>query len=76
MYLSNNESDAKGVNENYGRELLELHTVGLPSGFTEADVAASAAILSGRGFNNKTQEFAYDPTSASAADCWRRSGAE
>ena len=37
----------KGLNENYGRELLELHTLGVNGGYTQADVIALARILSG-----------------------------
>jgi uncharacterized protein (DUF1800 family) len=47
-FLSNDESRKEHVNENLGRELLELHTVGIAGGYTEADVKASAKILSGR----------------------------
>jgi uncharacterized protein (DUF1800 family) len=39
-----------GINENYARELLELHTLGVHGGYTQADVAALAAILTGWGF--------------------------
>jgi uncharacterized protein (DUF1800 family) len=37
----------KGINENLGREILELHTVGVDAGYTQADVIALAKILSG-----------------------------
>ena len=47
-YLSNDLSDKDDVNENLGRELLELHTVGVASGYTEDDVRNSAYILTGR----------------------------
>ncbi len=36
-----------GLNENYGRELLELHTVGVDGGYTQADVAAVARAFTG-----------------------------
>ena len=36
-----------GFNENLAREVLELHTLGSGSGYTEADVAAFANILTG-----------------------------
>lgn len=36
-----------GVNENYARELLELHTVGSDAGYTEADVRAIARAFTG-----------------------------
>jgi uncharacterized protein (DUF1800 family) len=42
--------DPPGVNENYGRELIELHTLGIIDGqhvYTEDDVVAAAKILSG-----------------------------
>ena len=48
-FLENDQSTRESVNENLGRELLELHTVGVASGYTEKDVRASAYILSGRG---------------------------
>jgi uncharacterized protein (DUF1800 family) len=37
----------KGLNENLGRELLELHTLGVDGGYTQADVVALARILTG-----------------------------
>lgn len=36
-----------GLNENYGRELMELHTLGADSGYTQADVIAAAKVLTG-----------------------------
>jgi uncharacterized protein (DUF1800 family) len=36
-----------GLNENYGRELLELHTLGVDGGYTQADVINAARALSG-----------------------------
>ena len=47
-YLNNDLSDKKAVNENYGRELLELHTVAIDSGYTETDVRNSAYLMTGR----------------------------
>ena len=37
----------KGLNENYARELMELHTLGVNGGYNQADVIALARILSG-----------------------------
>ncbi|HWZ47507.1 MAG TPA: DUF1800 domain-containing protein, partial [Herbaspirillum sp.] len=37
----------KGLNENYARELMELHTLGVDGGYTQADVIAMARVLSG-----------------------------
>jgi uncharacterized protein (DUF1800 family) len=37
----------RGLNENYARELLELHTLGVDGGYTQADVIAVARALTG-----------------------------
>lgn len=37
----------RGLNENLGREMLELHTLGVDGGYTQADVEALARILTG-----------------------------
>jgi uncharacterized protein (DUF1800 family) len=36
-----------GLNENYGRELMELHTLGVDGGYTQKDVTELAKILTG-----------------------------
>jgi uncharacterized protein (DUF1800 family) len=38
---------ARGLNENYARELLELHTVGVNGGYTQEDVLELARVLTG-----------------------------
>jgi uncharacterized protein (DUF1800 family) len=58
-YLDNASSQKKSVNENYGRELLELHTVGVDAKYTETDVRQSAYILTGRTVD-KEGRFTYD----------------
>ena len=50
LYLDNASNAAGHVNENYARELLELHTMGVNSGYTQADVQAMAHVLTGVGF--------------------------
>ncbi|MEL0625331.1 DUF1800 domain-containing protein [Salinibacterium amurskyense] len=60
-YLNNEQSNKTNVNENLGRELLELHTLGVTSGYTEGDVRNSAMILSGRAIDYDTREFRYRP---------------
>jgi hypothetical protein len=47
LYLDNAFSSKWAPNENLGRELLELHTVGVDAGYTEDDVKASARMLTG-----------------------------
>lgn len=37
----------KGLNENYAREIMELHTLGVDGGYTQSDVLAAAKILTG-----------------------------
>jgi uncharacterized protein (DUF1800 family) len=65
-YLTAEQSTKDSVNENLGRELLELHTVGVASGYTEADVRNSAFILTGRtvvapGGTGQEAAFRFDP---------------
>jgi hypothetical protein len=48
LYLNLAQSTKSAINENYGRELLELHTVGRAARYTEDDVKNSARILTGR----------------------------
>ena len=43
----NNKPKPEGLNENYARELMELHTVGVNGGYTQADVIQAARILTG-----------------------------
>ena len=62
-YLSNATSTAKAPNENLGRELLELHTVGRQAGYTETDVKNSARILTGYRVDVwDTWQVGYDAT--------------
>lgn len=46
-YLDNNLSKAGALNENYARELMELHTLGVDSGYTQKDVTELARMLTG-----------------------------
>ena len=46
-YLDQAQSTVRGVNENYARELLELHTLGVNAGYSQADVRELARILTG-----------------------------
>ena len=59
IVLDNRSSTRQAPNENYGRELLELHTVGVGQ-YTEADVKQSALILTGLG-TTRGKEFEYHP---------------
>ena len=48
-----------GLNENYGRELMELHTLGVDGGYTQNDVREVARCFTGWGLNQKTGEFQF-----------------
>jgi uncharacterized protein (DUF1800 family) len=48
-YLDNAQNAKGHVNENYARELMELHTLGVSSGYTQQDVQQLALILTGVG---------------------------
>jgi uncharacterized protein (DUF1800 family) len=41
-----------GINENHGRELLELHTVGVDAGYSQQDVVEASRCLTGHGIDN------------------------
>jgi len=43
----NRKGKASGLNENYARELMELHTLGVDGGYTQADVTELARIFTG-----------------------------
>src|SRR5271170_957049 len=69
FYLDNWENTApqskgakgnqKGLNENYARELMELHTLGVDGGYSQKDVIELARILTGLGFQ-RSQETPND----------------
>ncbi|HEY9025095.1 MAG TPA: DUF1800 domain-containing protein [Burkholderiaceae bacterium] len=48
-YLDNERNAAGQVNENYARELMELHTLGVDGGYSQADVQEMARVLTGLG---------------------------
>ena len=51
----------RGLNENYARELMELHTLGVDGGYTQKDVQEVARALTGWMFNRQTGEFVFNP---------------
>lgn len=48
-YLNNEQNMKDAINENYARELLELHTLGVGSTYTEGDIREAANLLTGWG---------------------------
>lgn len=61
VYLNNAESTKDQPNENYGRELLELHSVGVDAGYSEEEMYDSALIMTGFGIDWDTYLFQYYP---------------
>jgi uncharacterized protein (DUF1800 family) len=58
---------SRGLNENHAREIMELHTLGVDGGYTQADVIAFAKVLTGWTFDrggggpDEAGEFAFNP---------------
>ena len=48
-YLDNDQNAANHINENYAREIMELHSMGVGSDYTQKDVQELARILTGVG---------------------------
>ena len=48
-----NPQRASGLNENYARELMELHTLGVDGGYTQRDVTELARMLTGWGIDQR-----------------------
>ncbi|MEW6279572.1 MAG: DUF1800 domain-containing protein [Candidatus Eremiobacterota bacterium] len=44
---ANLRRNRRGINENYARELMELHTLGVDGGYTQKDVSELARVLTG-----------------------------
>ena len=42
-----NKNQNLGLNENYARELMELHTLGVDGGYTQRDVTEVAKVFTG-----------------------------
>lgn len=53
-YLDNEQNATGRLNENYARELMELHTLGVDAGYTQRDVQELARVLTGVGVNLAT----------------------
>ena len=60
-YLDNRRNWAGAINENYSRELLELHTVSVTGPYTETDVVELARCLTGwlENYANAVDGFSY-----------------
>jgi uncharacterized protein (DUF1800 family) len=61
FYLDNFLNTVEAPNENYARELLELHTLGVDGGYTEQDVKEVARCFTGWTISFETGEFQFVP---------------
>jgi uncharacterized protein (DUF1800 family) len=65
IYLDNASNVADGPNENYARELMELHTIGVGAGYTQTDVHEVARCFTGWTVDYNDQgtdgDFLFDP---------------
>jgi uncharacterized protein (DUF1800 family) len=61
--LSQGKNAPKGLNENYGRELMELHTLGVDGGYTQKDVTEVARAFTGWTIEQPRQggSFRFEP---------------
>jgi uncharacterized protein (DUF1800 family) len=63
-WLDGNGSKSEAPNQNYGREVMELFTLGHEGGYTEADVAAAATAFSGWWIDDESNNTVrFDPQS-------------
>jgi uncharacterized protein (DUF1800 family) len=56
----NQKKFSPGLNENYARELMELHTVGVNGGYSQQDVVELAKVLTGWGTETKQQGYGFE----------------
>jgi len=67
MFGNSKKKQPTGLNENYAREVMELHTLGVDGGYTQKDVTELARILTGWTFQNRSNRrgeggvFYFDP---------------
>jgi len=54
------QKQERGLNENYGREVMELHTLGVDAGYTQQDVIAMAECLTGWTIREPRKDPAFE----------------
>ena len=70
LYLNNAQNARGHVNENYAREVMELHTLGVGAGYTQADVTNLARALTGLGVDLTDRPVRVRP--ALRDELWQR----
>src|SRR5438552_1754867 len=61
FYLDNGRSHVDGLNENYAREIMELHTIGVDGGYTQKDVTELARVFTGWSVDPRNGTFVFRP---------------
>jgi uncharacterized protein (DUF1800 family) len=61
FYLDNARSRSDAINENYAREIMELHTLGVDGGYTQKDVTELARVFTGWSIERGSGEFRFRP---------------
>jgi uncharacterized protein (DUF1800 family) len=62
-YLDNTRNSRTTINENYARELMELHTLGVDGGYTQTDVRELSRCLTGWTIASRGVAFSFVPNS-------------
>jgi uncharacterized protein (DUF1800 family) len=61
FYLDNARSHSGALNENYAREIMELHTLGVDAGYTQKDVTELARVFTGWTIDQRSGTFIFRP---------------
>ena len=70
IYLDTIYSNAGNPNENYPRELMELHTMGVDGGYTQQDVQELSRVITGWSLCKKAPGDVADPTALCIQEYW------
>ena len=74
IYLDTILSSRSAPNENYGREILELSTMGVDNGYVQQDIVEMARVWTGWSVAKKAAASADDPIAAPLADGTNNAG--
>jgi len=74
IYLDTILSSRSAPNENYAREILELHTMGVDNGYVQQDIVELARVWTGWSMAKKDVSVANDPIAAALVDSTNNPG--
>jgi uncharacterized protein (DUF1800 family) len=78
--MNNQQNTRRGINENYAREIMELHTLGVEGGYTQKDIQEIARAFTGwtivdaRGYRRTFTSMATGQTNKRAERLMRQAG--